>query len=606
MAMKKWTYETCKLAALNCRTLKDFVRSYVGAYHSALKNGWLSNFEWLKREKKRDGYWEDYDRCFTEARKYNSRTAFQKGCSAAYAISLKNGWIKNYNWFVAKEELCREGRIKWTYTACWELASKCKTRSDFKRKSYGAWAAAHRNHWIDKYSWLKNEGLKWDYESCFNLAKDCHTLTEMAKRSCAAYDQARRNGWVKEYYWFVPTSEARRLGLMRSGIIKWDYDKVRKAALKCETLQDFSKRYASAYQKALKLGWIDDFEWLVRGQTPFEINRDCVYAYFFPQTKAVYVGRSVDCHRRDKEHHEGGAKDAVSRFAFENKISVPPMTILKKNLSLVDGKAWEHKYVAKYKAEGWHILNRGKTGIRSGSLGSLGCGKWNYETCVEEAMKYRTLAQFTKGSPSAYNAARKNKWLSAYQWLTREKGKWTFEAVYAEARKYLTLSAFKRGNIGAFDKAQRKGWLKEFYWFHRSQEWSYERCYAEAQKCETRVDFKNKCLGGYSKAVHTGWIHDYVWLKPNRRAQKAVVQMQQCGAVIRTYESIHEAARCCRLQASGIVGCLKGRYQNSGGYIWRYIEDVEGLVCSDNVKKGIMQNNDPLTDIGVIMRIQTI
>jgi hypothetical protein len=77
----------------------------------------------------------------------------------------------------------------------------------------------------------------------------------------------------------------------------------------------------------------------------------------------------------------------------------------------------EDFYRNKYQEEGWNVLNIAKTGKKSGSIGSLGSGKWNYNSCYKEAQKYHTLKDFRKKSPTAYIAALKNGWKNEYTWL---------------------------------------------------------------------------------------------------------------------------------------------------------------------------------------------
>ncbi len=39
---------------------------------------------------------------------------------------------------------------------------------------------------------------------------------------------------------------------------------------------------------------------------------------------------------------------------------------------------------------------------------------WTYEKCKEEASKYETRSEFSKGNCSAYNASRSNGWLDDF------------------------------------------------------------------------------------------------------------------------------------------------------------------------------------------------
>lgn len=62
------------------------------AYKVALKNGWLDDYTWFISKQKPSGYW-NYETCYQEALKYNSRWEFAKGCNSGYQVACKNGWL---------------------------------------------------------------------------------------------------------------------------------------------------------------------------------------------------------------------------------------------------------------------------------------------------------------------------------------------------------------------------------------------------------------------------------------------------------------------------------------------------------------------------------
>ena len=39
------------------------------------------------------------ERIFTEAKKYQTRSEFQKSCVSAYQVALRNGWLSEMSWF---------------------------------------------------------------------------------------------------------------------------------------------------------------------------------------------------------------------------------------------------------------------------------------------------------------------------------------------------------------------------------------------------------------------------------------------------------------------------------------------------------------------------
>ena len=46
----KWTKEKCLSEAKECKTLQVFMTQHNGAYQASLRNGWLSDFDWLERK----------------------------------------------------------------------------------------------------------------------------------------------------------------------------------------------------------------------------------------------------------------------------------------------------------------------------------------------------------------------------------------------------------------------------------------------------------------------------------------------------------------------------------------------------------------------------
>ena len=56
------------------------------------------------------------------------------------------------------------------------------------------------------------------------------------------------------------------------------------------------------------------------------------------------------------------------------------------------------------------MLNR----VKTGSIGGLDRGKWNFDTCYIEAKKYKTRTEFQKNNAYAYQVARKNNWIDDF------------------------------------------------------------------------------------------------------------------------------------------------------------------------------------------------
>ena len=70
---KKWTYEKCYEEAKKYMTLKEFKEKGGRSYIVSVKNNWIKDFDWLNRKVKPNGYW-NYEHCYEEAKKYKTRT----------------------------------------------------------------------------------------------------------------------------------------------------------------------------------------------------------------------------------------------------------------------------------------------------------------------------------------------------------------------------------------------------------------------------------------------------------------------------------------------------------------------------------------------------
>ena len=244
---------------------------------------------------------------------------------------------------------------------------------------------------------------KWTREACYEEAKKYKTRSEFHKMNSAAYNAAWENGWLDDYYWFV---DGRKLAGKNK--TKYTEEKCREIALQCKTLKEFRTKYPSAYYRARVMGWIKDYYWLERQASIDERKTDNVYAYLFTEFNSVYIGRSVDASITNRRsHHRTDKGSTVYKFSHKNNIPIPEMTVLESGLTLEEGLEREDYYVNKYREEGWTVLNKAKTGKKSGSLGSMGRGRLTKEKCYELSLLCKTRGEFAEKYPSAYQKARK-------------------------------------------------------------------------------------------------------------------------------------------------------------------------------------------------------
>ncbi len=87
-----WTKEACLDAARLCVSMGEFRQRFPAARNTAQRNGWIAEIcVHMPQIKRPNGYWT-LERCRESAREFTSRTAWVRGCAAAYDAAKKHGW----------------------------------------------------------------------------------------------------------------------------------------------------------------------------------------------------------------------------------------------------------------------------------------------------------------------------------------------------------------------------------------------------------------------------------------------------------------------------------------------------------------------------------
>lgn len=402
-----WNEDTCREAAVLCKNAKDFSNSFPAAYEKAVYCGWIDSYTWFERPQVHNKKWDE-DTCREAALQCKSRTEFKKKFHRAYEFASKNKFINTYHWF---EEYMKPDGWWDDPDHVREESKRYFSITDFAKGSQIAYKNAVRNGWIDEYTWLtrskKSKGWWNDYDKCFNAAKLYSNEYQMKKHSITAYKYAKENGWIKDYYWFEPVKVRYSRGYWN------DKERVTEVAKGFITRGDFQKKYPSAYKYAIKNGWMDDFYWFGEKIDLKNGKIDQVYAYEFVNEHAVYVGRTLMQRAKTRDwEHIFKDKDAVYNFAKEHDIAIPEMKVLEDNLTLEDGIRLEGVYVEKYRQEGWQILNRAKTG----SIGGL-FNRLTKKKCIEKSKLCSSIEEFKRKYPGEHRKSKEKGWIDQFNWL---------------------------------------------------------------------------------------------------------------------------------------------------------------------------------------------
>lgn len=477
------SYENCKKEANNYSSINDFTKGNSAAATQARKNGWMNDF--FEYKCKPRGYWNNYDRCLKIASECQTRSEFSKRKSAAYKWSLKNGWIDIFDWLV-DERIHNGNKVDCIYVYEFEEYNSAyigmtlmrrKNKRDYEHRNAryidkngnehqtidsvfnfstenscqipkmkileenltiaegrdreGYWVSYYKdNGWviINKAKTGPNSSSlgalgkgKWTYDACKDVALSCASLSEFKRLNGAAYEASRLNGWLKDYSWFVNTSEliSTTLKNVRDKDRIWTRDKCYELALTCKTSSEFQSKSGRAYAVSKEYGWFDDYTWFVSG---FSLIGQLKW------TKDACIEIALNC---------------KTKTEFKNKNSSAYVSACK--------NGWLDDY---YWFVDGNMLAREKR------------RKYTYEKCYEIASSCNTASEFKSVSPSAYLAARTNKWLKDYVWFTngrRKDRKWTNEILKQEAAKYIHERDFMLGSNIAYRKARNNNKLNDLF-----------------------------------------------------------------------------------------------------------------------------------------------
>jgi len=607
---KKWTYEECFLEAKKYKTKAEFLKSNESAYKIAYRNGWLKEYSWFSLDRKPDGYWNSYDHCFEEAKKYKTISAFQKNAGRAYVISSQNGWIKDYTWFERRQqpngywdsyEHCFEeakkyqsrnefhnkkkwaynsarkhgwlddytwfkpkGEKKWNREACYAEAKKYKSRGDFGDKCPGAYDAARKNGWLDEYIWLDTLWQKkWNQETCYAEARKYNSIIEFVRGSSGAYNVARENGWLEDYIWFKRPEAYNK---------KWTREKCAEEARKYSTRGDFQKNSSSAYNVASRNGWLDDYTWLEKRDSK-------PYGYW---TREKCFDEALNYRSRKEFQESAPTAYGVARVSgwlddytwFQKRVvSDKPIYVVYRYYdedtnSVYVGLAKNIKQRHKEHCSGFVKHGERKYDTVYRYFHSIGKGVpdptiLEKELYANEAQIYEGLyiEQYKRNGLNILNIAKAGS-LGGYT-------KWTKDKCYEEAKKYETLLDYRKHAAQAYAVSRANGWIEDYIWLERlSGFWTRERCAEESKKYASRTEFQDNCGGAYQAALKNGWLDDYTWFQTSPRQWD--------------YQSCYDEARKCKSR-NELLKRAKGAYEKARQNGW--LDDYDWLLPSQSARK---------------------
>lgn len=298
----------------------------------------------------------------------------------------------------------------WDYESCFQEAKKYDSKSDFSLHNQSAYLAALRNKWLQDYTWFKNGYIGRRKEGLFdkyrNIALQCTTLSEFIKKSKSAYTICKRNGWIDLFYWLKRGENLKESKCDNVYAYIWDDLKTVyigrtinvKLRHKSHTTDKNSSVFKFAQQRNVKIPKMTILEkrlTLLDG-----LKKENYYVNLY-KNKGWNVINIAPTGISSGSLGSLGRK-WTKRKCYEEAKKYNTLIEFRNNSVVAYRVAREKGYIDSYS---W--LKR-KTKPSN---------YWNKENCYNEAKKYDTKMDFRKNCRSAYEISLKNGWLSDFTWL---------------------------------------------------------------------------------------------------------------------------------------------------------------------------------------------
>ena len=143
---------------------------------------------------------------------------------------------------------------KYTKTFCRQIALQYSDTIEFRNSNPHFYSYMCKRGWIDELcehmTQRKKRNGYWTKERCKEEAKKYSRRTDFQKYSKSAYGRAFKNGWLDDFCSHMPLFEYEPF--------KWTKENCYLKAQECQSRGDFKKKYPNAYGAALDNGWLDE------------------------------------------------------------------------------------------------------------------------------------------------------------------------------------------------------------------------------------------------------------------------------------------------------------------------------------------------------------
>lgn len=438
-----WTKEMCSEEAMKYSSRTEFAKGSKSAYRKACREGWLD--EIMPTSTRPKGYWTK-ERIIEISNDCKSIVDFKRNAPIAYKIACSHGWKEDVHQHIETHHQ------QFTKEECRLEALKYNNKDEFKCQSplHYHWAKSHR-FLTEICSHMNNRGNK-RHVYVFEF-EDHHAYIGLS-----LYPQRRGRQHLNE-----------------EGSVVYKYIKETECRFSFKVLTDTP--IDNAVQEEIR--WIQRYKdagWILLNKELDEKANDGSPKY--TKEYCVLTAKKF-LHRRDFQNSRSLVYNYALRHGFLDEIcqhmdsSVSRIHYWTKEQCQEEALKYKTRkdfqegcrgaYAAAYRNK-WldEICSHMERPTPHNRY-------WTIEKCREEALKYSTRKDFQEGSGGAYNAAKRMGLLDSIcahmSKTNKPAGYWTKARCLKEAKKNKSMSEFRKNCPSAFNIAWRNGWIDDIRGF---------------------------------------------------------------------------------------------------------------------------------------------
>ena len=296
MAKEKWTIETVEIEARKYNVKEHFIRGCPGGYKYAVRHGLVKNFTWFETRNKPAGYWTK-ERCEIESKKYKNKTDFKKNSGGAYEASRENNWLDNYEWLINKK--IATDKVDYIYGYFFGESVVYIGRTLNPKNRDNDHRKKEKNDSVYKYSMEYNMDIP-----PMTIIESGITLEEGIKREQFWIDYYKKNNFT-----VLNKNKGGGIGSLTFG--KYTRKKIEEETRKYKSRDEFRKKSPNFYYHALKTGILQEI-----------IPSNQVYKWGFWQNRKNVEEKSKEFETlSDFSKYSKGAYDAAVKGKYLKELT---------------------------------------------------------------------------------------------------------------------------------------------------------------------------------------------------------------------------------------------------------------------------------------------